>query len=79
MGKVGHPASSQPAQGRPSQSASHFGQAVGSGVDNPTFIHAMAPTFWNKDRRFKRFGERDGGGVAQGGYGQVFQGYDDLR
>ena len=54
-------------------------QAMGSGVANQTLIHAMTPAFWHKDRRFKRLGEADGGVVAQGGYGKVFQGYDELK
>ena len=69
-------ASSKLCQDRRSQPASHFGEAVGSGVANPTFIHTMPPTVWQKDKRFKRFAETAGGVVAQGGYGKVFQGYD---
>ena len=38
----------------------------------------MAPAFWSKDQRFKRFGEDTDGVVAAGGYGQVYKGNDAL-
>ena len=54
-------------------------RTAGSGVANPTLIHALPPAHWHKDKRFKRLGEGSGGVVAQGGFGDVFQGFDELR
>ena len=53
--------------------------AGGRGVDNPTLIPAIDAAFWNKDRRFKRIGEGGGGAVGHGGFGEVFQGFDELK
>ena len=52
-------------------------QAVG--VGNPTFIGMMPAALLQKDRRFKRLGESEDGLVAEGGYGKVFKGFDELR
>ena len=46
-------------------------------VGNPIFIHAMSPR--HNDSRFKRLREADGGVFGRGGYGEVFQGYDERR
>ena len=55
-------------------------RGIGNGIDNPTFINAMAPAFWHKEERFQRIGEVDGGVVVgRGGFGKVFAGYDHLR
>ena len=52
---------------------------MGSGFANATLINAMAPALWHMDHRFKRIGEADGGAVAAGGFGKLFQGFDRLR
>ena len=52
---------------------------VGAGVDNPTFTcGALAPCVWSKDKRFKRIGENADDFAAKGGFGTVFQGFDEL-
>ena len=39
----------------------------------------MPAAHWNKDERFKRIGEGGEGAVGQGSFGEVFQGFDELR
>ena len=64
---------------RPALRASTTDEATGNGVANPTFIHAMSPTFWHMQHRFKLLGEADGGGCLHaGGFGKVFRGFDHL-
>ena len=53
--------------------------AGGRGVDNPTLMPAIEAAFWNQNRRFKRIGEGGGGAVGHGGFGEVFQGFDELK
>ena len=56
--------------------------AVGGGVGNP-FLRCIEPSMpaagWNKDKRFTRIGESGEGAVGHGSFGEVFQGYDELR
>ena len=40
----------------------------------PTLVTSV----WSKDKRFKRIGENSGGHTAKGGFGTVFQGFDEL-
>jgi serine/threonine protein kinase len=39
----------------------------------------MPAAYWNKDERFKRIGEGGEGAVGQGSFGEVFQGFDELK
>ena len=39
----------------------------------------MPAAGWNKDKRFTRIGEGGEGAVGHGSFGEVFQGYDELR
>ena len=38
---------------------------AGNGVDNLTLLNTFPPKYWNKNRRFKRYGEGIGGVLAQ--------------
>ena len=54
--------------------------APGGGTSFPRWeFPAMPAAYYNKDQRFKRIAEGVDGLVGQGTFGDVFQGYDELK
>ena len=61
-------------------SATAAPKAESKGGAHPPWGHAMSPAWWHLDNRFPRLGEAEqGGGIGKGGYGVVFNGFDQLR